>query len=402
MPMTYDFAIVGAGIVGLATAREILRERPGSSIIVLEKENAVAEHQTGHNSGVIHAGIYYAPGSLKARLCREGAAATKAFCAEQGIKFETCGKLLVASSASERARMDALFERANQNGVEVERIDRAKLERLEPNITGVGALYVPSTGIVDYKMVAAAFAKIIAAQGAELHLGTEIVAIREDPETVDVSTARRSWRARSLIVCAGLQSDRLAQLAGLSINYRIVPFRGEFYALPKSRAGLINHLIYPIPDPRLPFVGIHLTKMIDGQIIAGPNAMLGFAREGYGKFSFNPKDVASYLAFPGFWKVVAGHLGSGLAEMRSSFWKQSYLAQCRKYCPGLTHEDLVPGIAGIRAQAVLRDGTLEHDFLFAETKRMLHVCNAPSPAATSAIPIARMISKRALTRFAQS
>jgi (S)-2-hydroxyglutarate dehydrogenase len=387
--------------VGLASAREILRSRPRSSILILEKENAVGLHQTGHNSGVIHAGIYYAPGSLKARFCREGAAATKAFCAEQGIKFENCGKLLVATNELERLRMEALFERAKQNGIEAEQIDRAGLARLEPNITGVGAVRVPSTGIVDYKLVAAAFAKIVTAAGASLQLGTEITAIREDRDGVEISAAQQSWRARSLIVCAGLQSDRLAKLAGLRIDHKIVPFRGEFYTLPKSRTGLINHLIYPIPDPKLPFVGIHLTKTIDGRIIAGPNAVLGFAREDYKKFSFNPKDVLDYMAFPGFWRVIGTHFSAGVEEMRNTLWKQSYLAQCRKYCPSLTLADLEPGVAGIRAQAVLRDGTLVHDFLFAETGRQLHVCNAPSPAATSAIPIARMITGKVLARFGQ-
>jgi (S)-2-hydroxyglutarate dehydrogenase len=397
--MTYDFAIIGAGIVGLAAAREILRARPRLSIVVLEKENAVAWHQTGHNSGVIHSGIYYAPGSLKARLCREGAAATKAFCAEQGIKFENCGKLLVATNERERVRMEALLERAQQNGIAALPIDRAGLMRLEPNITGVGALLVPSTGIVDYRMVASAIAHIVTAQGADLLLGAEVVAVRENKDGVEISTPKQSFRARALIVCAGLQSDRLAKLAGLRIDHRIVPFRGEFYILPKSRAGLINRLIYPIPDPKLPFVGIHLTRTIDGRIIAGPNAVLGFAREGYGNFSFSPRDIFDTMAFPGFWKVVGTHLAAGVAEMRNSLWKQGYLAQCRKYCPGLSLADLEPGVAGIRAQAVLRDGTLVHDFLFAETERQLHVCNAPSPAATSAIPIARMIAEKVLTRF---
>jgi L-2-hydroxyglutarate oxidase len=399
--MTYDFAIIGAGIVGLATAREILISRPGSSIIVLEKESDVAQHQTGHNSGVIHAGIYYAPGSLKARFCREGAAETKAFCKEQGIDFETCGKLLVATNEQERARMDALFERAKQNDVEVERIGAEELTRLEPNITGLGALVIPSTAIVDFKAVARAFAKTIAAQGAQLQLSANITAIREEVGSVAMSTTAERWRARFLIVCGGLQSDRLAQLAGLKIAHRLVPFRGEFYTLPKSRAGLINRLIYPIPDPTLPFVGIHLTRTIDGRIIAGPNAVLGLSREGYEKFSFNLSDTASILAFPGFWRVAGKHLATGMAEIRNSLWKHAYLGQCRKYCPGLTLADLEPGVAGIRAQAVLADGTLVHDFLFEETQRMLHVCNAPSPAATSSIPIARMIAKKALAQFAQ-
>lgn len=399
--MTYDFAIIGAGIVGLATAREILNQRPGFSIIVFEKESAVAQHQTGHNSGVIHAGIYYAPGSLKARFCREGAAETKAFCAEHGIPFETCGKLLVATNEQERARMDALYERASQNNVEVERIGAKELTRLEPNITGVGALLIPSTAIVDFKMVARAFAKTIAAQGAELRLSSKIIGIREEPDSIAISAAEETWHARFLIVCGGLQSDRLAQLAGLKIRHRIVPFRGEFYTLPKSRTGLINRLIYPIPDPALPFVGIHLTKTIDGRIIAGPNAVLGLSREGYEKFSFNLGDTANFLAFPGFWRVAGKHLATGVAEIRNSLWRRAYLSQCRKYCPGLALADLEPGVAGIRAQAVLADGTLVHDFLFEETERMLHVCNAPSPAATSAIAIARMIAKKALAQCGQ-
>ncbi|MGH6849128.1 MAG: L-2-hydroxyglutarate oxidase [Methylocella sp.] len=399
--MTFDFAIIGAGIVGLAAAREILRARPRSSIIILEKERAIAWHQSGRNSGVIHAGVYYAPGSLKARLCREGAAATKEFCTERGIKFENCGKLLVATNERERGRMEDLFERARQNGIAALRIDSAGLMRLEPNITGVGALLIPSTGIVDYREVASAIAQIVTAQGADLLLGAEIIAIRENKDFVEISSPQRIFRARALIVCAGLQSDRLAKLAGLRIDHRIVPFRGEFYSLPKSRAGLINRLIYPIPDPKLPFVGIHLTKTIDGRIIVGPNAVLGFSREGYEKFSFSPRDVFDTMAFPGFWKLIGTHLASGIEEMRNSLWKQGYLAQCRKYCPGLSLADLEPGVAGIRAQAVLRDGTLVQDFLFAETARQLHLCNAPSPAATSAIPIARMIAGKVLTRFEQ-
>ncbi len=397
--MIYDYGVIGAGIVGLATAAEILRVRPGSSIFVLDKESGVARHQSGRNSGVVHSGVYYAPGSLKARLCREGAEATKAFCAAQGVKIETCGKLLVATSGAERARMDPLHERAKQNGVEAERIDGVELMRREPNITGLAALYIPSTAIVDYRRVSAALAQIIAGEGGELHFGAEVIAIQESAESVVISTSSQSLRARSVIVCAGLQSDRLAKMAGLSIDHQIVPFRGEFYALPSARAGLINHLVYPIPDPELPFLGIHLTKTIDGGLIVGPNAMLGFAREGYEKFSIQARDIATYVAFPGFWRAIFSHFRAGAAELRNSLWKRFYLAQCQKYCPGLSLDDLAEAKAGIRAQAVLRDGSLAHDFLFAGTPRMLHVCNAPSPAATSAIPIARMIAARALARF---
>jgi L-2-hydroxyglutarate oxidase len=396
--MTYDYAIIGAGIVGLATARELLRARPGSSVLILEKEGAVASHQTGHNSGVIHSGIYYAPGSLKARLCREGAQAVKEFCSEYNIPFETCGKLLVATDDLECARLDALYQRSIENNVEVERLDATELSRREPYIAGRAGLYVPATAIVDFKRVSTALQESIAAEGGEIRLGIEVKAIKEKSDEVEISDGSQVWRTRFLIACAGLQSDRIARLAGAKIDYQIIPFRGEFYALPKSRENLIRHLIYPVPDPGLPFLGVHLTKIIDGGIIAGPNAVLGFSREGYPKFSFNARDVAEFAAFGGFWRAIGKHLDTGLAELRDSMWKRGYLARCRKYCPSLTLDDLKPARAGIRAQAVLRDGTLVHDFLFAESARMLHVCNAPSPAATSAIPIARMIADNVLYR----
>lgn len=396
--MTYDYAIIGAGIVGLATARELLLARPGSSVLVLEKEAEIARHQTGHNSGVIHSGIYYAPGSLKAKLCREGAEATKSFCTDQGIPFETCGKLLVATNDMECERMDALYKRSIENNVEVERLDAAELSRREPSISGRAALFVPATAIVDFKRVCAALADMIVANGADLRLATEVKAITEHADGVDISSGSETWRARILIACAGLQSDRLARLAGAEIDHQIVPFRGEFYALPASRQGLINHLIYPVPNPDLPFLGIHLTKTIHGGIIVGPNAVLGLAREGYPKLSVNARDIAEFIGFGGFWRAIGKNLGPGLGELRDSLWKRGYLAQCQKYCPSLTLGDLGPATAGIRAQAILRDGTLVHDFLFAETERMLHVCNAPSPAATSAIPIARMIAAKILSR----
>jgi L-2-hydroxyglutarate oxidase len=397
--MIYDFGIIGAGIVGLATAREILRARPGASLVLLDKEREIAHHQTGHNSGVVHAGIYYAPGSLKAKLCREGADATKAFCAEHGIPVETCGKLLVATNDIECTRLDALYKRSIENNVEVERISSKELTRREPNIEGRAALFVPTTAIVDYKSISVVLARTIEASGGAIELGERVEAIREHADGVEISSAGRTFHVKQLVACAGLQSDRLAKLAGAHIDHRIVPFRGEFYTLPKSRAGLVTSLIYPVPNPDLPFVGIHLTKTIAGDIIVGPNAVLGLAREGYPKLSVNLRDVAEFLAFPGFWRTIGTHLGPGLAEMRDSLWKRGYLAQCRKYCPSLTLDDLGATRVGIRAQAVLRDGTLVHDFLFAETPRMLHVCNAPSPAATSAIPIARMITEKVLARF---
>ena len=394
--MTYDYCIIGGGIVGLATAMALLERRPGASLLVLEKEASLGRHQTGHNSGVIHAGIYYAPGSLKADLCKRGAQATKDFCGEHGIAFEVCGKLLVASNDLEVQRMQALYERSQQNGLKVERLDAGALREREPNIVGKGALFLDATGIVDYTQVCDAMAKVIQQAGGELRLSTTVRAIQEHADHVTVTSDGHTWRARQLVACAGLQSDRLARLAGVKIDHQIIPFRGEYYRLPASKNQIVNHLIYPIPDPELPFLGVHLTRMIDGSVTVGPNAVLGFGRENYRKFSVNWRDVAEYARFPGFWKTLWNNLGSGTAEMKNSLFKRGYLEQCRKYCPSLEVEDLLPYEAGIRAQAVMRDGTLVHDFLFAETPRMVHVCNAPSPAATSAIPIGQMIAEKIL------
>jgi len=394
--MTYDYCIIGGGIVGLATAMALLQQRPGASLLILEKEATLGRHQTGHNSGVIHAGIYYAPGSLKAELCKRGAQATKDFCSEHGIAFDVCGKLLVASNPLEMQRMQALYQRSQQNGLKVERLDAAELQRREPNIAGLGALFVDATGIVDYTHVCAAMAKVIEQAGGEVRLSTTVRAIRELGEHVEIRDDQQTWHARQLVACAGLQSDRLARLAGVKIDHQIIPFRGEYYRLPASKNQIVNHLIYPIPDPELPFLGVHLTRMIDGSVTVGPNAVLGFGRENYRKFAVNWRDVAEYARFPGFWKTIWNNLGSGTTEMKNSLFKRGYLEQCRKYCPSLQVQDLLPFEAGIRAQAVMRDGTLVHDFLFAETPRMVHVCNAPSPAATSAIPIGQMIAEKIL------
>ncbi|WP_277591021.1 L-2-hydroxyglutarate oxidase [Pseudomonas chlororaphis] len=392
--MIYDYCIIGGGIVGLATAMALLERQPGASLLILEKENLLARHQTGHNSGVIHAGIYYAPGSLKADLCKRGAQATKDFCTEHGIRFEVCGKLLVASTPLEVERMHALYERSQQNGLKVERLDAQELQRREPNIVGLGGLFLDATGIVDYRQVCEAMARVIQQAGGEVQLQTTVRAIAESADKVTISSDDKVWSARQLVACAGLQSDRLAALAGVKIDHQIIPFRGEYFRLPAAKNAIVNHLIYPIPDPELPFLGVHLTRMIDGSVTVGPNAVLGLGRENYRKFSVNWRDVAEYARFPGFWKTIWNNLGSGTTEMKNSLFKRGYLEQCRKYCPSLEVADLLPYEAGIRAQAVMRDGTLVHDFLFAETPRMVHVCNAPSPAATSAIPIGQMIAER--------
>ncbi|AZD66657.1 L-2-hydroxyglutarate oxidase [Pseudomonas chlororaphis] len=392
--MIYDYCIIGGGIVGLATAMALLERQPGASLLILEKENVLARHQTGHNSGVIHAGIYYAPGSLKADLCKRGAQATKDFCTQHQIKFEVCGKLLVASTPLEVERMHALYERSQQNGLKVEQLDAKELQRREPNIVGFGGLFLDATGIVDYKQVCEAMARVIQKAGGEVQLQTTVRAIVETADKVTISSDDKVWSARQLVACAGLQSDRLAALAGVKIDHQIIPFRGEYFRLPAAKNNIVNHLIYPIPDPELPFLGVHLTRMIDGSVTVGPNAVLGLGRENYRKFSINWRDVAEYATFPGFWKTIWNNLGSGTTEMKNSLFKRGYLEQCRKYCPSLEVDDLLPYEAGIRAQAVMRDGTLVHDFLFAETPRMVHVCNAPSPAATSAIPIGQMIAER--------
>ncbi|MEW6122241.1 MAG: L-2-hydroxyglutarate oxidase [Pseudomonadota bacterium] len=394
--MIYDFIIIGGGIVGLSTAMQLAERRAGAAILVLEKESGLARHQTGHNSGVIHAGIYYAPGSFKAELCRKGEAATKAFCTAHDIPFEVCGKTLVATSDGEVARMNALYERAVANNVPLERLDAAELKRREPRITGRAGLFAPMTGIVDYKQVCAAMGREIVAAGGVIRLGAAVSAIRESGEAVEVVAGGTAYSTRKLVVCAGLQSDRLARLAGLPIRHRIIPFRGEYFRLKPHLNDVVRTLIYPIPDPTLPFLGIHLTRMIDGSVTVGPNAVLGLAREGYPKLSLNLRDMTDTLTFPGFWRTLSQHPGATLKEARNSLFKSGYLEECRKYCPELALDDLGPCEAGIRAQAVLADGTLVHDFLFLETDRMLHVCNAPSPAATSAIPIGAMIAEKVL------
>lgn len=394
--MIYDTCVIGGGIVGLATALEQLRRRPDAGVLLLEKEDRPARHQTGHNSGVIHAGVYYRPGSLKAALCRAGAAATRDFCAEHGVPFETRGKLIVAASPRELARMEDVRQNAIGNGLVVEVLDAAELGRREPNVTGLGALFIAETGIVDYAEIAAAMAREIGEAGGEIVYRAEVTAIREAGDRVTIRAGERSWSARRLIACAGLQSDRVALMAGLSIDHRIVPFRGEFFELRPERADLVRHLIYPVPDPALPFLGIHLTPTIDGRLKVGPNAVLGLAREGYSRFAVSPRDMLAYAAFPGFWRVIAANWRSALSEAGNSLFKRRYLEACRRYCPSLEAADLTRRSVGIRAQAVRGNGELVQDFLFIETPRSLHVCNAPSPAATSAIPIARMIVDRAL------
>jgi L-2-hydroxyglutarate oxidase len=393
--MLLDYLVIGGGIVGVSTAMHLLERNPGGSLVLLEKEPDLARHQTGRNSGVIHAGVYYAPGSLKARFSKEGAEATIRFCQEHGIPFERCGKLLVATREAEVERMAALHERCRQNEIVVERLDGAELKRREPHITGLGALFVPATGIVDYGLVTRRMAERVRSQGGEIRTSMPVAGIREEADGVTVTAGGETLRARVLVACAGLMADRLARLCGIGADFRIVPFRGEYYRLPPSRNDIVRHLIYPIPDPSLPFLGVHLTRMIGGFVTVGPNAVFSFKREGYTRFAFDLKDTAEALSFPGTWQVLKRHGRSGLDEFRNSLSRRRYLELCRRYCPELTLDDLLPHPSGVRAQAVLRDGTLVHDFLIERTARTIHICNAPSPAATSAIPIGRHVAEQA-------
>lgn len=398
--MIADFCVIGGGIIGLATAMNLLERRPGANLVLIDKENRVAAHQTGHNSGVIHSGIYYAPGSRKARLCLEGCTATKEFSRQHGIPFDECGKMIVATRADELPRMEALLERAAVNGVEAHRISGDELRAREPNITGLGAIFVPSTGIADYPGICRAMMDLLRARGAQILLGDPVTAIAEDGEAVTVTTPAREIRCRRLVVCGGLQADRLARMAGLDPGMRVVPFKGEYFQLAPSRNDVVNHLIYPVPDPALPFLGIHLTRMIDGSVTVGPNAVLSLAREAYSGFGFDARDAASALGWPGLWRLMARHMGSSLAELGNSLYRRGYLKMCQRYCPSLTMNDLLPYRPGIRAQVLTRDGRMVDDFLFRRGARMLHVLNAPSPAATAAIPIGRMIAAEVLDNAA--
>ncbi|MBI9087016.1 MAG: L-2-hydroxyglutarate oxidase [Desulfobacterales bacterium] len=395
----YDLVLIGGGIVGVSTAWQMKQRYPDAAILLVEKEFSLARHQTGHNSGVIHAGVYYQPGSLKADFCRRGRRQTIDFCKQYGLSFEQCGKLLVATDAAEYQRMEALEARCAKNRIDTHLLTGAELRRREPGIVGLGALFVPATGITDYKTITSQMADLFRAMGGEIRFGAEIKALREEKNAVRVCLGTDAVAARYVFACGGLMADRLAKMMDIPIDFQIVPFRGEYYQLPAGHNRLIRHLIYPIPDPELPFLGVHLTKMIDGSVTVGPNAVMGWKREGYGRFNLSLEDSLQMLGFPGFWKVARSNLKSGISEYLDSIYKPGYLKRVTKYCPGLTVADLHPFPAGIRAQAVMGDGSLVHDFLFAESPRSLHVCNAPSPAATSAMPIGAYLCDRMTAKF---
>ncbi len=385
--------------MGVSTAWQLQQHFRDAAILLVEKEATLAMHQTGHNSGVIHAGVYYAPGSLKADFCKRGAAATYAFCREHGLPVLQCGKLLVATNDAEHNRMNALEERCAQNSIETHRWSGAELVRREPHINGAGALLVPATGITDYPTIVSKMASLFTEMGGRVKLGRTIAAVQEADDHIDIRAGKEQIQTRYLVVCGGLMADRLAAMMGIDIDFRIIPFRGEYYQLPPRHNRIVNHLIYPIPDPDLPFLGVHLTRMIDGSVTVGPNAVLGWKREGYGRINLGFKDILDMVTYRGFWKVMRANFRTGMDEIRDSLFKGGYLQRVQRYCPGLTIQDLRPYPAGIRAQAVKSDGSLVHDFLFAETERSLHVCNAPSPAATSAIPIGAYLLDKIKKKF---
>jgi (S)-2-hydroxyglutarate dehydrogenase len=396
----FNVIIIGGGIVGLAVAVEITGRFPRLRLLLLEKESRVGLHQSGHNSGVIHSGVYYKPGSLKAKLCVEGAGAMVRFCRAYSIPHEICGKVIVATHDGELPRLQELRRRGEANGLTGLRfLGREELQEIEPHAGGLRALFVPSTGITDYAAVCGKYAELIAAQGGSILTSTAVVGLKPRPHEVVVQTVRGEFNSASIINCAGLFSDRISHMAGEDPGVIIVPFRGEYYNLLPKRASLVRALIYPVPDPQFPFLGVHFTRRIDGTVDAGPNAVLAFRREGYRRTDFNVRDLASALAFAGFWRMAAQHWQSGLGEFHRSFSKAAFVHALQQLVPQLRKEDLAPGGSGVRAQAVKRDGTLLADFQFSPSKNMLHVLNVPSPAATASIPIGNFICNMAAQDF---
>jgi L-2-hydroxyglutarate oxidase LhgO len=392
-----DAIVVGGGIVGLGTALAILRARPGTSLVVLEKEPRLGAHQTGHNSGVIHAGLYYKPGSLKARMCTRGRAMLERFCEEHGVHYERCGKVIVATGEQDLPRLDELERRGRANGLTgVTRIGAGQLREREPHATGVAALLVPETGIVDYSDVVQAYATEIAQCGGEVRTAARLTNIKRLDSRVIVESTAGYVEARVLVACAGLHGDRVARAAGLQPDVAIVPFRGEYWMLTQERAGLVKHLIYPVPDPAFPFLGVHFTRRVGGGIEAGPNAVLALKREGYTRTSFDGRDAWDVLRWPGFWRMARTHWKNGLREQLRSVSKRAFARACATLVPEITSRDLTPAGAGVRAQALARDGTLIDDFAVVEAERMVHALNAPSPAATASLAIGEDLAARAL------
>jgi len=400
MSKDFDVIVVGGGIVGLATALRLLEARPGIRLVLLEKENAVAQHQTGNNSGVIHSGLYYKPGSLKAVNCREGYRQLIEFCRTENIRHEICGKIVVAVADEEVPRLDELYRRGVANGLTgIRYLEPQEIRELEPHCAGVRGLHVPQTGIVDYAAVAAKYAEKIGAAGGVIMLGEQVQTIRRCGDRVEIASAAQTLRAKFLVTCAGLHSDRLARQSRPDLPLRIIPFRGEYYLLKPEAHRLVRNLIYPVPDPAFPFLGVHFTRMIGGGIECGPNAVFAFAREGYRKLDFNLADTLEAFAWPGFRSVARKYWRAGFGEFRRSLSKSAFVSALQKLIPEIREHHLEPGGAGIRAQACTRDGFLVDDFQIVEDGNIVHVCNAPSPAATSSLAIGKTIAAGLLARF---
>lgn len=405
----YDVAIVGAGLVGLATARELLIRQPRLRVVVLEKEPVLASQQSGHNSGVIHSGIYYTPDSLKARACVAGHRAMLKFCQEQGLPFDLCGKVIVALNESELPRLEDLYRRGIANGVQgLELIGPERLHELEPYAIGIKAIYSPRSGITNFVKVAQAYAHAIQQREGVIITsckvrslsmrGGQILLVCLQPDT-HIRNTQIEIEARYVITCGGLQSDKLSQMSGRKSEIRILPFRGDYYVLRSEKRHMVRALIYPVPDPRFPFLGVHFTRKIDGEVWAGPNAVMAFAREGYQRWKINPKDLLEILGYSGFWKLAARYWKMGLAEMYRDYVKAAYVKELQRYIPDLQSDDIVSGPSGVRAQALAKDGRLLDDFLIHHGENTLHVVNAPSPAATSSLILAQMIVDQAQRGF---
>ncbi|GAB2574174.1 L-2-hydroxyglutarate oxidase [Streptomyces capparidis] len=398
----YDVLVVGGGIVGLATAHAITRAAPGTSVAVLEKEDAPALHQTGRNSGVIHSGIYYRPGSFKARFAVRGAARMVEFCAEHNIPHQVTGKLIVATERAELPRLHALVQRGRENGIPVRELGPAQIAEYEPHVRGLAAIHVGTTGICDFAAVARTLAALAELGGAELRYGTEVREIARLGQGVVVQTTAGELRGRVLVNCAGLHCDRVARMAGDEPGMRVVPFRGEYWELAEHARHLVRGLVYPVPDPAFPFLGVHLTRDVHGGVHAGPNAVPALSREGYTRLRASPRDVADLLAFPGAWRIARRHWRHEVGELRRSVSKRAFVDEVRRLLPEVGPNDLVAAPAGVRAQGVLPDGTLVDDFLFAGSGPFVHVLNAPSPAATASLPIGEEVARRALAALAEA
>lgn len=395
-PQHFDHVVVGGGILGIATARELQLRRPAASVLVLEKEPRLATHQTGHNSGVIHAGVYYKPGSLKAKLGVAGRDSMEAFCKQHGIAHEICGKVIVATDENQLGALDELERRSRANGVLIERVDEHGLHELEPHVRGIAGLHSPRTGIADFPAVTRRLAELFEAEGGSIRLSAEVTAIDAESNPVRVIASGETLTTGSLVNCGGLHSDRLARLSGADPGLRIVPFRGEYHSLTPDAEQLIRALIYPVPDPNFPFLGVHLTRGINGSVHAGPNAVLATSREGYTKRDFRGRDFFEAVGYRGFWRLVARHPRRGAGEAWRSLSRRAFAKAVRELVPDISRRQLQPHGSGVRAQALLPDGSLADDFVFVRSGRTLHVCNAPSPAATASLEIAREIANQLL------